>query len=141
MSNGIHGTSAVAQETTWTVEKYGYGATVRPSTSSTQNWVHFAVPTPRGYDVTKVEVQFATGNHAHIIGVDVWDGGNRIESISNLNLGGSTAQVGSWSIPGGPKLVWGVGISLAIKFDAGPGDQGAWITFYSAGVYYQEQIT
>lgn len=88
----------------------------------TSNWYHFAVPSPvimggKRSIVGSVMLRFRVGPGASVYAVHIYDGENRIATHDNLNLTpqGNFAFL-RFDVPMHPKLQWGLGISIGVKF-------------------------
>jgi hypothetical protein len=66
----------------------------------------------------------------------VYDGENRIGAWSEIDLTSpspTVPQTWDWSIPGKPEIFWGMGISLAIKFE----NSGSSLGVIGAGIDFE----
>jgi hypothetical protein len=87
----------------------------------TENWFHFAIPTPVIIDdvrlrIDSVMLRFVTGSvDAFLRDVHIYDGEARIAVHNEVYL---TEQNGfvRFEVPESPLLAWGVGISLGVGF-------------------------
>jgi len=102
----------------------------------TNNWFHFAVPTPviindRRMQVDSVMLIFKTGSvDAFIRDVHVYDGPWRIAVFDLINLSGDQPLV-RLVLPGAPPIGQGLGISVGVGFGVEAMDHT--MEFYSAG--------
>lgn len=105
-----------------TLNKLGWGAvyTVPSALSgSIAAWGHIALPTPvivNNVRSTLSQVLVQYNGTAKIDQVDVWDGPNRIASIS-VNWSGDHTAFGNWgvvTIPGTHSVLYGIGISFHV---------------------------
>ena len=106
---------------------------------NTFNWFHFYIPTPvivgdKRLNIHSAMVRFKTlGSKAVITNVHIYDGEKKIANHNNLNLVNSNYQYTRFNVPGKPKVLWGVGVSVCVKFN-GTKDAENIIDFSSAGV-------
>ena len=101
-----------------------------------QNWFHFAVPTPvivsgRRLKVGSVMLRFRTGsNDAFVRDVHVYDGERKIAQHNDINLHGDNLFK-RFDVPGNPPVQWGLGISIGVGFGVEPSSHR--MEFISAG--------
>jgi hypothetical protein len=92
--------------------------------SNTTSWIHFAIPTPVIVDnyrnsVGPVILRFITGSaNATVQDVQVFDGERLIAAHNGVNLNGSQLFT-KFGIFGCPLVLWGLGVSLRVKFGGG----------------------
>jgi hypothetical protein len=102
----------------------------------TDNWFHFAVPTPVIINDVRLQVDsvmlvFKTGSlDAVVRDVHVYDGPWRIAEFNLINLSGNQPFV-RLVLPGAPPIGQGLGISLGVGFGVEAMDHT--MEFYSAG--------
>lgn len=132
-----HGHSAVAEESSWSVYHSGSGAYFRPSSSSSQNWIHISIPTPvvlpipvrpghpaglARWSALSAYLTCAT-NDAVVIGIHLWDGNVRIAEFDESWDPGPGSGTKEWDIPNSEvtpiEVQTGIGISIAVRFEAG----------------------
>ncbi len=103
--------------------------------SNTSNWFHFAIPTPVIVDGNRLRIDSAmlvlktTSSDAIVQEVHIFDGNMKISSHKNINLSGNIG-FRRFSIAKKPKVNWGIGISIGVKFGSKQGQQ---MEFISAG--------
>lgn len=89
--------------------------------SGTNNWFHFAIPTPVIINdvrlrVDSVLLRFTTGSiDAFVDNVHVYDGEVLIAAHNNLGLSLSNAME-RFAVPNKPFMQWGLGISIGVGF-------------------------
>jgi hypothetical protein len=104
--------------------------------SGTENWFHFAVPTPvivndKRLKVGSVMLRFRTGSaDARVKHVHVYDGEKKIAQHNNVNLYGEN-MFKRFDVPGHPPVQWGLGISIGVGF--GVESMSHQMEFISAG--------
>lgn len=110
-------------------------------------WVHFQIPTPVIADGQRLRagsvlLRFRTGPGAAIGAVHVWDGSQRIAAHDGLNLTSSGVTTRRFGVPSSPKVYWGLGISVNVKFgdDANLPANKLLVDFVSAGCDFVELI-
>ncbi|MBN1509400.1 MAG: hypothetical protein JW955_21315 [Sedimentisphaerales bacterium] len=102
----------------------------------TENWFHFAVPTPVIIDDVRLQadsvmLRFATGSvDAFVRDVHVYDGRTRIAEFNDLNLSGAQDFV-RLTLPGAPAMWQALGISVGVGFGVEAMDHG--MEFFAAG--------
>lgn len=102
----------------------------------TQNWFHFAIPTPVIINDVRLQadsviLSFATGSADAIVrDIHVYDGLNRIGTFDGVNLSGQQYLVRQ-IIPGTPYMGMGLGISVGVSFGVEAMDHG--MEFYDVG--------
>jgi hypothetical protein len=138
----IHGTSVQIElpENLESVRRFGFFTRLVGKPNST-NWVHFAIPTPviqNGVRRTfgPCMLRFSTGGtNAVLRDVHLYDGEVRVAAHDSVNLSGSQPFT-RFGIAHAPKILWGAGISLGLRF--GTGDAAArTIDLISAGCDFQ----
>ena len=117
------------------VERNGWG-TVVEGKPGTDNWFHFAIPTPVIINDVRLQagsilLSFSTGSiDAFVRDVHVWDGSGRIAVFDNRYLPpGEPAE--RLILPGTPMMGFGLGISVGVGFGVEPMDHS--MTFFAAG--------
>lgn len=104
--------------------------------SNTNNWFHFAIPTPVIVDDNRLRAHsvmlvFRTNSEDAIVrDIHIYDGDKKIAVHNRTD---KTGAVGSyrWEVPGHPEVHWGVGISIGVDF-RGSGARNR-MEFISAG--------
>jgi hypothetical protein len=102
----------------------------------TQNWFHFAIPTPVIVEDVRlradsVMLRFATGSaDAWVRDVHVYDGWTRIATFSDVNLSGEQDFV-RLTVPDTPQMSFGLGISVGVSFGVEALDHG--MQFFGVG--------
>jgi hypothetical protein len=102
----------------------------------TDNWFHFAIPTPVIIDDVRLQVDsvllcFWTGSiDAFVQHVHVYDGRYRIAKFDDINLSEDQPSV-RLTLPGAPQMLQGLGISLGVGFGVEMMPHN--MEFYSAG--------
>lgn len=90
--------------------------------SGTNNWFHFAIPTPvivndKRLRADSVMVQFYTGSaDASITAIHVYDGEKRIATYENIHLHPNKWAFHRFDVPEKPEIRLGVGISIQVAF-------------------------
>ncbi|MBY8870588.1 hypothetical protein K7640_01875 [Micromonospora sp. PLK6-60] len=108
----------------------------RPGTT---NWLHFGIPTPVIVNDNRLAIDSALirfrceTNQAAVTNVHVFDGEKRIAAHDNLSLAPSTFGMQRFAVPGRPEVLWGVGLTLGVRF-TGTTDQQNTMEISSAGV-------
>jgi len=102
----------------------------------TENWFHFAIPTPVIINDVRMQVDsvllsFETASaDAFVRDVHVYDGWNRIAMFDGVNLSGNQSVV-RFTLPDTPAIGLGLGISLGVGFGVEAMDH--LMRFYAAG--------
>jgi hypothetical protein len=112
------GVGLFLKDTSWTIDRSGFGGTVHPSNTSLGGWVHFAIPTTvndRRLQARYTGIRVATGPKATITSVRVYDGERRLAENDNLSIG-RDINTYYFPIPGTPQILWGVEISIFVSF-------------------------
>ena len=105
---------------------------------NTTNWFHFAVPTPvivkdKRQMTDSVMLRFRAGSDfASVTNVHVYDGENRIAAHDGLDLSPSAFGFSRFDVPGKPDVLWGIGISVGVRFSGSTAAQNT-LEFSSAG--------
>jgi len=108
---------------------------------NTQNWFHFALPTPVIVnDDRKVigpcMLRFQTGGtNAVVRDVHIYDGEVRVAAHNGVNLSGGQ-PFRRFGIAHAPEVLWGVGISIGVTYGGGTSAQRT-IDLISAGCDFQ----
>ena len=118
----VHGHSMQIESTdnVASVLRAGYGILI-DGKPGTNNWFHFAVPTPVIIDDNRLRVSSvmlvlgtmsadAVVNHVH-----VYDSENKIAEHNDVNLHGDVGFV-RFEVPSGPEDAHGIGISTGVRF-------------------------
>jgi len=102
----------------------------------TDNWFHFAIPTPVIINDVRMQADaamlcFKTGSvDAFVRDVHVYDGWARIAEYNNINLSGDQPFI-RLVLPGAPQMWQGLGISVGVGF--GVEAMAHTMEFYAAG--------
>lgn len=102
------------------------------------NWFHFAVPTPVIVNDNRLRIDSAlvrfrsNSNSADITAIHVYDGEKKIASHDGLNLSPSNWTMHRFDVPGHPEVLWGIGISIGVKF-SGANDSANTMEIAAAG--------
>jgi hypothetical protein len=102
----------------------------------TENWFHFAVPTPVIINDVRLQVDsvmlcFKTGSiDAFVRDVHIWDGWARIAEFNAINLSGEQGFV-RLVVPGAPQVWQALGISVGVGFGVEVMDHG--MEFFAVG--------
>jgi hypothetical protein len=127
----------VLEDKTWDARRFGPAATVKPSTTSLQHWIHFQIPTPVILNNKRLRARVAhfrlSTIGAHVLALHVYDGENRIGVWDGLDLTSTPSNTWDWTIPGEPEIFWGMGISLAIRFE----NSGSSLGVVGAGIDFE----
>ncbi|MEV0154293.1 DUF6623 family protein [Micromonospora sp. NPDC050686] len=105
---------------------------------NTTNWFHFAVPTSvivkdKRQMTDSVMLRFrANSTAAAVTAVHVYDGERRIVNHDGLNLSPTTFGLNRFDVPGKPDVLWGIGISVGVRFSGGTDAQNT-LEFAAAG--------
>ncbi|MEV0154291.1 DUF6623 family protein [Micromonospora sp. NPDC050686] len=108
----------------------------RPGTT---NWLHFGIPTPVIVNDNRLAIDSALirfrceTSQAAVTNVHVFDGEKRIAAHDNLALAPTTFGMQRFGVPGRPEVLWGVGVTLGVRFN-GTTDQQNTMEISSAGV-------
>jgi|LGVE01.1.fsa_nt_gb hypothetical protein len=103
----------------------------------TDNWFHFAIPTPvivkdNRLRVGSVMLRFKTmSSDAIVRHVHIYDGEKMIATHNNVNLSGDH-MFERFDVPGHPDVRWGLGISIGVRFGTEKGKSHR-MEFISAG--------
>ncbi|HEX8473518.1 MAG TPA: DUF6623 family protein [Pyrinomonadaceae bacterium] len=104
---------------------------------NTDNWFHFAIPTPVIVDDNRLSVgsvllRYRVGSAvARVTAVHVYDGEVIIASHNGLNLSPTTWGNPRFEVSGHPEIKWGLGISIGVNAGGGAGSRN--MEFASAG--------
>lgn len=143
-----HGVAAFLEDNSWVVDRTKTGAIVKPSGTSLNGWVHFAIPTPVVADssfggpialsAAKYDIRVETGAMAEIKEVEVYDGTVLIANGPPVGgalfpLQGALETYHFDVVPGPKKIEWGTVVSVRVEFFPGP---GAHVRFVSAGINF-----
>ncbi|MEU8263685.1 DUF6623 family protein [Micromonospora sp. NPDC048999] len=105
---------------------------------NTTNWLHFAIPTSvivkdKRQMTDSVMLRFrANSGAAAVTNVHVYDGERRIATHDGLNQSPSTFGLARFDVPGKPDVLWGIGISIGVRF-SGSTDAQNTLEFAAAG--------
>jgi peptidoglycan hydrolase-like protein with peptidoglycan-binding domain len=108
---------------------------------NTQNWFHFALPTPVIVDndrkvVGPCMLRFQTGGTSAVVrDVHIYDGEVRLVAHDSVNLSGSQPFT-RFGVAQAPEVLWGVGISIGVTYGGGTAAQRT-IDLISAGCDFQ----
>jgi len=108
---------------------------------NTQNWFHFAIPTPVIVNndrkvVGPCMLRFQTGGvNAIVRDVHIYDGEVRLVAHNGVNLSGSQ-PFRRFGVAQAPEVLWGVGISIGVTYGGGTAAQRT-IDLISAGCDFQ----
>jgi peptidoglycan hydrolase-like protein with peptidoglycan-binding domain len=108
---------------------------------NTQNWFHFALPTPVIVNndrkvVGPCMLRFQTGGTSAVVrDVHIYDGEVRLVAHDNVNLSGSQPFT-RFGVAQAPEVLWGVGISIGVTYGGGTAAQRT-IDLISAGCDFQ----
>jgi hypothetical protein len=89
---------------------------------NTDNWFHFAIPTPVVVNDGRLRVSAATlrfrtsSDLAFIRAVHIYDGETRIAAHDNLRLSPRNWTTQQFDVPGDPAVRWGIGLSIGVRF-------------------------
>lgn len=114
---------------------------------NTNNWFHFAIPTPVIVDqkrllVGSVMIRYRTNPGALIHAVHIYDGENKIAAYDNLNLSSNGFSTPRFQVPYLPPVKWGLGISIGVRYSAKPANSSKEpvIEISSAGCDFLDEI-
>jgi peptidoglycan hydrolase-like protein with peptidoglycan-binding domain len=105
--------------------------------NDTENWFHFAVPTPVIVDGQRLRIARAMlrcrthSTNAIIRHVHIYDGYSRIAAHNDVNLTGNQ-WFAKFGVAHKPRVFWGLGISVGVRFEGGTAAQRR-MDFVSAG--------
>lgn len=106
---------------------------------NTTNWFHFAVPTTVIVNDNRLRIDSAMlrmrsgSTLADITNVHVFDGENRVFAQDNMNFSPTAFGLERFSLPNKPDVLWGVGITLGVRF-TGTTDAQNTMEFASVGI-------
>ena len=94
--------------------------------AGSENWLHFAVPTPVIVDEQRLKVgstllRYRASGAAHIHAVHVYDGETKIAEYDGMTSRPRDWQMQRFRVPGRPEIRWGLGISVGVRFPAAGG--------------------
>ncbi|MBL8155297.1 MAG: hypothetical protein JNM70_14030 [Anaerolineae bacterium] len=131
------------------VQPVGYSVRLKGK-PFTNNWFHFAIPTPVIVDTQRLVVgsvllRLRVGPGAFVSAVHIYDGEQRIAVHNNLKLApaGQFAML-RFDAPLHPAVKWGLGISVCVQFvdDANlPPDTRLLVEICSAGCDFMQVVT
>ncbi|MEU8263687.1 DUF6623 family protein [Micromonospora sp. NPDC048999] len=105
----------------------------------TTNWLHFGIPTPVIVNDNRLTIDSALvrlrceSNQAAVTNVHVYDGEGRIATHDGLSLAPSAWGMYRFGVQNRPKVLWGVGVTLGVRFN-GTTDQQNTMEISAAGV-------
>jgi len=118
----IHGTSMQIEYPERIASQWRAGFYFRvEGKSGTENWFHFAIPTPVIINDIRLRIdaailRFTTGSaDAFVRDVHVYDGEVLIAVHNDVNLSGENGFV-RLLVPDRPEVLWGIGISIGVGF-------------------------
>ena len=138
----VHGTAVNVElpESIESMRRFGF-FTRLVGKPNTQNWFHFAIPTPVVVnDDRKVlgpcMLRFQTGAATTMVrDVHIYDGEVRVAAHDSINLSGSQPFT-RFGVAHAPEVLWGVGISIGVTYGSGTAAQRT-IDLISAGCDFQ----
>lgn len=94
--------------------------------AGTDNWFHLAIPTPvivndKRLKAGTAKLRYRTSGGAQVTAVHVYDGERKIASHDGLANHPSAWAVEQHAIPGTPDVLWGIGISIHVRFPSAGG--------------------
>ena len=116
-----HSMQVEFQDRVFSITRTGYCVAVEGKPGS-QNWFHFAVPTPVIVDDIRLKAQsvlirFKCGSSdAYVNAVHVYDGEGKIAEFNSLSLNPTDWTVQRFVVPNPPAIQWGLGISIGVGF-------------------------
>jgi peptidoglycan hydrolase-like protein with peptidoglycan-binding domain len=138
----VHGTAVTVElpENIESMRRFGF-FTRLVGKPNTQNWFHFAIPTPVIVSndrkvVGPCMLRFQTGGtNAVVRDVHIYDGEVRLVAHDSVNLSGSQPFT-RFGVAQAPEVLWGVGISIGVTYRGGTAAQRT-IDLISAGCDFQ----
>jgi hypothetical protein len=138
----VHGTAVTVElpDSIESMRRFGF-FTRLIGKPNTQNWFHFALPTPVIVNndrkvVGPCMLRFQTGGtNALVRDVHIYDGEVRVAAHNNVNLSGSQPFT-RFGVAHAPEILWGVGISIGVTYGGGTAAQRT-IDLISAGCDFQ----
>jgi peptidoglycan hydrolase-like protein with peptidoglycan-binding domain len=138
----VHGTAVNVeqQENIESMRRFGF-FTRLVGKPNTQNWFHFAIPTPVVVNddrkvVGPCMLRFQTGGASAVVrDVHIYDGEVRVAAHDSVNLSGSRPFT-RFGVAHAPEVLWGVGISIGVTYGRGTAAQRT-IDLISAGCDFQ----
>jgi peptidoglycan hydrolase-like protein with peptidoglycan-binding domain len=138
----VHGTAVNVEqpENIESMRRFGF-FTRLVGKPNTQNWFHFAIPTPVVVNDDRKVVgpcllRFQTGGTSAVVrDVHIYDGEVRVAAHDSVNLSGSQPFT-RFGVAHAPEVQWGVGISIGITYGRGTAAQRT-IDLISAGCDFQ----
>jgi peptidoglycan hydrolase-like protein with peptidoglycan-binding domain len=138
----VHGTAVTVEhpDQIESVRRFGFFTRLigKPNTT---NWFHFAIPTPVIVNndrkvIGPCMLRFQTGGtNAVVRDVHIYDGEVRVAAHDGVNISGSQ-PFARFGVAHGPEVLWGVGISIGVRYGAGTAAQRT-IDLISAGCDFQ----
>lgn len=89
---------------------------------NTTNWFHFAIPTTVIVNDNRLAIGSGmirfrcNSTRAIVTNVHIFDGENRVAAHDGLNMAPAAWTFQRFAVPGTPDVLWGVGITLGVKF-------------------------
>jgi peptidoglycan hydrolase-like protein with peptidoglycan-binding domain len=138
----VHGTAVTVElpDNIESMRRFGF-FTRLVGKPNTQNWFHFAIPTPVIVSndrkvVGPCMLRFQTGGtNAVVRDVHIYDGEVRLVAHEGVNLSG-TQPFTRFGVAQAPEVLWGVGISVGVTYGGGTAAQRT-IDLISAGCDFQ----
>jgi peptidoglycan hydrolase-like protein with peptidoglycan-binding domain len=138
----VHGTAVTVElpDNIESMRRFGF-FTRLVGKPNTQNWFHFAIPTPVIVTndrkvVGPCMLRFQTGGtNAVVRDVHIYDGEVRLVAHDSVNLSGSQPFT-RFGVAQAPEVLWGVGISIGVTYGGGTAAQRT-IDLISAGCDFQ----
>jgi predicted esterase len=127
----VHGHSAAIENEANLVSVDAKGNRIRVTgRPSTDNWLHYAVPSPVIVDERRLRpgrawLRYKTSGNASVNAVHVWDGDTRIAAVSSPSgvvEGGWTRVTVGFDSQEVLAVFWGLGVSIGVSFGPGGGD-------------------
>jgi hypothetical protein len=143
LSIGIHGLTAIVENTSWTVRRTGLAGVITPSHTDLEGWILFPIPTPlisstgQRVKVVNISLECRMGQQTHITTVHLRDGQNLIANFDELGICDATLKKRSWEVEGTPVVESALAICVFATFDVAPqGAAGTWIEIVSVGLEF-----
>jgi peptidoglycan hydrolase-like protein with peptidoglycan-binding domain len=138
----IHGTAVTVElpANMESVRRFGF-FTRLIGKPNTQNWFHFALPTPVIVNNDRkvlgpCMLRFQTGGTSAVVrDVHIYDGEVRVAAHNGVNLSGSQ-PFRRFGVAHAPEVLWGAGISIGVTYGGGTAAQRT-IDLISAGCDFQ----
>jgi hypothetical protein len=139
----VHGITAIAEDSSWTVKRGSLGSRFIPSRGGSSGIIFFAIPTPTRFEgrrlrATDVILEFKRGVLTQIQSVQIREGQHIIGTIENIGVLAANALVKTkLPIVGKPEVFSGICISVNVTFGFPLELSRTWLDMVSVGIDFE----